>query len=272
MIRIPSGSFWMGDESSQASSDEKPRHKVTLTKDFFLCDREVTVGQFKEFVAEVADDPKCTDAEKEIAKSWDGEDKNFSPTGDCPVQRVNWFQAVAFCNWLSRREGLPACYSLSKTKPDAEKDWKCDLHAEASGYRLPSEAEWEYACRAVSQTQYAFGDDERLLPEYGYCNNISTRQIWPAGDKLPNGWGLFDMHGNVWEWCWDWFDSAYYRESPDRDPNGPARSDGSSARVLRSGSWDDLAFGLRSAVRSDDHPADAENGTGVRVARALRKP
>ena len=129
------------------------------------------------------------------------------------MQQVSWFQAVAFCNWLSHCEGLTPCYRLSKTGTDVEKDWKCDLNRQASGYRLPSEAQWEYACRAVSQTQYAFGDDEGLLAEYGYYDSNSKSRTWPAGGKLPNGWGLFDMHGNVWEWCQDWYGVGLLREA-----------------------------------------------------------
>ncbi|MCY2988230.1 MAG: SUMF1/EgtB/PvdO family nonheme iron enzyme [Planctomycetota bacterium] len=260
MIRIPKGSFMMGDDSSQAASNEKPRHKVTLTKDFFLCDREVTVGQFKEFVQRVADLPNSTDAEKAIAKSWKGEEKEKSPEDDCPVQMVSWFQAVAFCNWLSRYEGLTPCYQI---RPDSGSNWKCDLAVDAGGYRLPSEAEWEYACRAVSHKQYSFGDDDRLLAEYGYYYNNSTGRTWPGGGKLPNGWGLFDMHGNVWEWCHDWY--AAYTDLPVADP---FVSDEGSLRVHRGGSWYYAAGDCRSAYRGGHGPSDRDDDLGFRVARS----
>ena len=114
-------------------------------------------------------------------------------------------------------------------------DWKCELVADASGYRLPSEAQWEYACRAVSRAQFAFGDDERLLPEYGYNDVNSKKRTWPAGEKLPNGWGLFDMHGSVWEWCKDTYLDDY-ANSPAVDPPGASQG---SYQVLRGGSWGD---------------------------------
>jgi len=169
---------------------------------------------------------------------------------------------------LSRCDGLTPCFT-NKVGSNVE----CYLVAPASGYRLPSEAQWKYACRAVSQTQNAVGDDERLLPEYGYYSNNSTGRTRPAGDKLSNGWGLLDMHGNVWEWCWDWHGMTYYRESPDRHPSGPAGPNESSACVLRGGSWTYSAERLRSEYRSGVyHLADTEAITGFRVATALRKP
>ncbi len=261
MVRIiPRGSFTMGDNSSLAAEEEKPPHEVTLTQDFYLGDREVTVRQFKRFVQEAADQPKCKD-EKQIAESWDGEDKQWSPEEDCPVQKVSWFQAVAFCNWLSHFEKLTPCYGLSRTGTNDKSDWKCDLNAKASGYRLPTEAQWEYACRAVSQTQYAFGDDAALLAEYGYYSSNSVGRTWPGGEKLPNGWGLFDMHGNVWEWCHDGY--ASYKDSASSDPSG---DEAASARVIRGGSWVDDAGSCRAAVRFRNEPQYRHDFLGFRVA------
>ncbi|MCY2992077.1 MAG: SUMF1/EgtB/PvdO family nonheme iron enzyme [Planctomycetota bacterium] len=263
MVRIPHDSFTMGDGSGQAGRDEKPPHEVTLTQDFYLGDREVTVRQFKKFVQEAADHPKCED-EKQIAESWGGEDKKISrEEEECPVQMVSWFHAVAFCNWLSHFEKLTPCYGLSRTGTNDKSDWKCDLNAKASGYRLPTEAQWEYACRAVSQTQYAFGDDMGLLAQYGYYANNSENRTWPAGDKLPNGWGLFDMHGNVWEWCHDGY--ASYPDSPSRDPSG---DEAASSRGNRGGCWGISARYCRSAGRNWFDPSSRYYDLGFRVARS----
>ncbi|MCY2991887.1 MAG: SUMF1/EgtB/PvdO family nonheme iron enzyme [Planctomycetota bacterium] len=259
MIRIPHGTFTMGDNSSQARAGEKPSHKVTLTQDFYLCDRQVTVEQFKDFAA------KANDVEKEIAKSWDGEDRSVSPEKDCPVQRVSWIQAVAFCNWASHCEGRTPCYRLSKV----DTVWKCELVADASGYRLPSEAQWEYACRAVSRLQFAFGDEERLLSEYGYSGGNSTQRTWPGGEKLPNGWGLFDMHGNVGEWCQDWHADDYYANSPANDPPGAAED---AIRVhWGGGCWDDAVY-CRSAHRNWYEPSGRFDSLGFRLARSVFLP
>jgi formylglycine-generating enzyme required for sulfatase activity/energy-coupling factor transporter ATP-binding protein EcfA2 len=267
MIRIPADTFWMGDDTNPDFA-ETHRHKVTLTNDFFLGDGEVTVGQFKEFVRQVTDDPKWPQAEKDIAKSWDeGEEMNVSPQEDCPVQQVNWFQAVAFCNWLSRCEpALTPCYALTEVAPDDDGNkWKCDLIPQGNGYRLPTEAEWEYACRAESQTQYAFGDDERLLAQYAWYERKGGDRTWPAGTKLPNGWGLFDMHGNVWEWCQDWYAADYYKKSSSSDPPGPPEG---RRRVCRGGSWFGVGWFCRSAFRDADDPGFRGDNLGFRVCLA----
>ena len=261
MIRIPKGSFWMGDESGLADSDEKPRHQVTLAEDFFLGDREVTVRQFKEFKSKVANDPKCK-AEAEIAKDWTL-DEEVSPEEDCPVQSVSWFEAVAFCNWLSRNESaLTPCYKL--TKGDA--DWECVLDPQANGYRLPSEAQWEYACRAKSHLQYAFGDAERLLGEYAWYDTNSSGRTQPAGVKLPNGWGLFDMHGNVWEWCEDVYHDNYQGAPTD----GSAWLGEGGHRVYRGGGWANHARDCRCACRNHGGPGNRNVDLGFRLVLAAR--
>lgn len=267
MIRIPPGSFTRGDPSIYADPDEKPARTVELRQDFYLCDREVTVRQFRNFFQQAPVDPKCTEAEKKIAESWLGEDTTVSPEGDYPVQQVTWFQAVAFCNWLSRCDALEACYRLRETGTDADCHWTCDLDASASGYRLPSEAQWEYACRSESQKQYAFGDDERLLPEYGHYDNNSKGRTRPAGQKLPNGWGLFDMHGNVYEWCQDAFDKDYYANSPDVDPTGPSKA---GPRMMRGGCWERSARGCRAAYRYRNEPQYQDKILGFRVAAVAK--
>ena len=153
---------------------------------------------------------------------------------DQPVVGVSWDEAQAFCQW--------------------------------AGGRLPTEAEWEYACRAGTTTEYCFGNDEKALGDYGWFEGNSGGQTQPVGAKQPNRWGLHDMHGNVWEWCQDWFAEDYYQASDGKDPRGPKSG---TSRVLRGGSWYNPAVGARSAYRGGDRPGWRDRGVGFRLARTV---
>ncbi len=157
-------------------------------------------------------------------------------TGKHPVENVSWLDAVAFCNKLSSKEGR---------KPYYDADGKV---RGGDGYRLPTEAEWEFACRAGTQTAYSFGDDEELLGEHGWYDDNSGGRTQPVGTKKANAFGLYDMHGNVWKWCEDLYE-------------------GGPARVIRGGSWDFLASSCRSALRIMLTPAYRYINLGFRVAR-----
>jgi formylglycine-generating enzyme required for sulfatase activity len=169
-----------------------------------------------------------------------GKNPSQFKAADNPVELVSWGEAVTFCRKLS---AFPA-----------EK-------AAGNVYRLPTEAQWEYACRAGTATRFSFGDDESDFGEYGWCIENSGRTTHPVGSKKPNAWGLYDMHGNVWEWCQDWA-----RRYPDReptDPKGPARG---SYRVGRGGGWGDPAVSCRSATRGRNKPLHRISGYGFRVS------
>jgi formylglycine-generating enzyme required for sulfatase activity len=131
-------------------------------------------------------------------------------------------------------------------------------------FQLPTEAQWEYACRTGSKTRYCFGDDEKQLGEYAWYNENSGNTTHPVGKKKPNAWGLYDMHGNVWEWCQDWWKDGYYKESPVDDPTGAATG---SYRVFRGGSWDNPARDCRSALRVSHLPGLSDVDLGLRVSR-----
>jgi len=165
----------------------------------------------------------------------------FKDCGDnCPVEQVSWDDAQEFIVKLNEREGTDK-------------------------YRLPTEAEWEYACRAGSTTRFCFGDDETTLGEYAWYSDTGLRPH-PVGQKNPNAWGLYDMHGNVWEWCQDRYGD--YPSSPVTDPTGPSLG---TFRVLRGGSWGDYGLGAdcRSALRLSVSPVSRNYGIGFRVARDL---
>jgi formylglycine-generating enzyme required for sulfatase activity len=159
---------------------------------------------------------------------------------DLPVESVIWDDAVAFCKALS---ALPAERQAGRV------------------YRLPTEAEWEYACRAGTSTKYSFGDDESLLGDFAWYSGNSGRQTHPVGQRRPNAWGLYDMHGNVWEWCSDWYGD--YTAGAVRDPVGPASG---SYRVLRGGSWYSAAWYCRSADRGRPFPSIRCSNDGFRLA------
>ena len=234
MVVVPGGWFEMGSERGEA--DESPVHKVWIAS--FLMDRHEV-------------------PQKEFAKHQLPDPSHFKDPNR-PLEQVNWTDATLYCNDRSRAEGLEPCYD--------EETWVCDF--EANGYRLPTEAEWEYACRAGSTTQYCFGNDARKLRTYGWFSGNAGGKTHPVAQKKPNRWGLHDMHGNVAEWCNDLYSESYYRESPEKMPKGPAAG---QERVIRGGAWKSSAASCRSAYRASDPSIDdtclASDTIGFRCVR-----
>jgi serine/threonine protein kinase/formylglycine-generating enzyme required for sulfatase activity len=197
MIEIPEGRITF-DSRGQASP---PQRELSFRHRFYMSAKEVDVRLFNQFVS----DPDASAQER--PRDWIGPQRGICPTEDCPVNMVSWFDALLFCNWLSRTEGLQPCYvqevsaNEKAAHPLEARIWNCNFAA--NGYRLPTDAEWEYACRAGATTAYSFGDSPELLPSFGYFFVNSKARAWPGGQLLPNNWGLFDMHGNLAEWCWD---------------------------------------------------------------------
>ena len=253
LIRVPAGRFTRKDDDDSNATSQV----VTFHRDLWLCDREVSVGLFREFIA---DEKYARDRPDEAIVNWDGEQVTASPTSGHPVQQVSWDDTVAFCNWLSWREGRKMCYTRKVSMEGAESnvgEWVLDATAE--GYRLPTEAEWEYACRAGTTTDWASGSDESQLSRYAV---FGERKAAHCGSKLSNGWGLYDLHGNVWEWCQDWYGGYGVANEAD-DPLGAREGSG---RVSRGGCWIYSARYCRSAIRFGSRPDNRYFGLGFRVA------
>lgn len=293
LVLIPAGKFKMGSgESAEDTAafvnktyrklfpvdysgleadffkDEHPQHDVSITKPFFLGMHHVTRGQFRQFVEATGHNMDTEQGKKRWAWGWDPDNKEFSfnekyswrnagfkQTDEHPVVNVTWNDAVAFCKWLSKKEGQT--------------------------YRLPTEAEWEYACRAGTTTRYDSGDDPETLgkvnnlvdatakakiPDWKYMIRSSDNYVFtsPVGKSKPNAFGLCDMHGNAWQWCADWYGAEYYAASPADDPTGP---DSGRDRVVRGGTWSFRPLGARSAERNHTEPDGRNCGAGFRVAR-----
>jgi formylglycine-generating enzyme required for sulfatase activity len=251
---IPAGEFMMGspEGDDDAAKAEKPRHRVRITRPFYLGLYEVTQAEYK---AVTGINPSFHSA------NGGGKDKvEGHATDSHPVENVTWLEAVRFCNKLSEKEGRHPFYRIDGASVDVP-DWN------GPGYRLPTEAEWEYACRAnVSiATRYSFGD-EASLGEFAWFRVNSKNRTHIVGEKPPNGFGLHDMHGNVYEWCWDWAGEDYYKGSPVDDPRGPDRYESNSHRVRRGGNVGSPADDCRSAARDWVPPHERWGGMGFRLA------
>lgn len=275
---IPAGEFYMGSTPMEVGrlrridptfkkeweQEEQPQHHVRISRPFFMSAHEVTRGEFAQFVRATG---YQTDAKRdgkggcgydgvtgELKQDpiYDWQNTGFPQTDRDPVVNVSWNDAVAFCEWMTRRE--------------------------KAVYRLPTEAEWEYCCRAGTTTPFYSGDEPEALATVANVADATLKQkfkSWttigardgfaftaPVGSFQPNGFGLYDMHGNVWEWCHDWYAKGYYAKSAENDPQGPLRG---SVRVFRGGSWYDTAALCRSTFRNWDVPSYRDYFLGFRV-------
>ncbi len=222
-VLIPKGSFMMGSPTSEAGrKEDEIQHRVTISNSFYLGKYEVTQGQWKAITGSLPN------GMNELAPEFFGDNK--------PVIRVSWEETQDF---------------ISK------------LNAKSEGkYRLPTEAEWEYAARAGSKTKFSFGNNENLLDDFAWFNDNSGGKIHDVGGKRPNAWGLFDMYGNVWEWVQDWYGN--YPNTAQINPNGAASG---YARVNRGGCWYENANNLRSANRDNFSAVDRNYGLGFRLVK-----
>jgi len=295
LVLIPAGEFLMGTRESPSDlgktfpqygkdrygedrlelADERPEHKVRISKSFYMGQHEVTVGQFRRFVESgympesIADGTGGYgyDPEREVlpdrGEAFAGRDPRYSWLNpgwkqgeDHPVVNVTWNDATALCKWLSEKEGKK--------------------------YRLPTEAEWEYCCRAGSTTYFTNGNDVEALVKIANLFDADSAKNWPQwpeyalksadgfaftspiGSFAPNAFGLHDMHGNVWEWTADYYDADYYKNSPASDPQGPAEG---KVRVRRGGSWHTWPLYVRSAYRNINSASTRYVLQGMRLVR-----
>jgi formylglycine-generating enzyme required for sulfatase activity len=248
LILVKGGAFTMGSPEGELDRiADEVQHSVAVS-DFYLAKSEVTQGEYR---ALMGNNPS-----------------NFQGN-NLPVENVTWFDAIRYCNERSAREGLTPAYTVDGETVTWDKT--------AGGYRLPTEAEWEYACRAGTTTPFhtgsRIGDNEaNFMNSYGYNTDASGRVTGGYRQKTvavnsfaPNPWGLFDTHGNVWEWCWDWY--GEYETAARTNPQGP---ESGTYRVNRGGGWNDFPKHIRSAYRAATAPGNASFNIGFRVARNAR--
>jgi len=236
MVLIPAGEFVMGDDDGE--DDERPAHKVKVAA-FYIDRFEVTQKAYT---------------------SLTGANRSRHRGDERPAEQVTWLDAARYCNSRSAKEGLKPCYNLTTLA--------CDFAAD--GYRLPTEAEWERACRAGTTSDYAFGTDPRHLRQHAWFKANAQGTTHPVGQKQASPWGLYDMQGNVSEWCNDFYDEAFYPASESENPRGPASG---KYRVLRGGNWDSSETTCRSSARHFEAPGFADvcfrrDAVGFRCVRA----
>jgi formylglycine-generating enzyme required for sulfatase activity len=264
---IDPGKFWMGTESGKP---DEPQNRVTLSRGFLIGRREVTQEEFAKVMAFQPSEFQEAGARKDRVVG-------IKSTANFPVESVTWFDAIVFCNRLSELDGYPPYYKVTEeTREDKSIRRAVVAVLGGNGYRLPTEAEWEYACRAGTLTPFWYNSGNngtqaniRATHETVYGSgpiwNAPNRPV-PVGSYPGNSWGLFDTHGNVAEWCWDWYDKGSYGMAPRSDPTGPAQG---THRVVRGGSWMVQQESCRSASRYFLVPGEKANHIGFRVARTF---
>ncbi len=253
MVLVTGGRFEMGDLYAEGSGNALPVHTVAVST-FFMARHDVTFEEYDAF---------CVATGSQVL-----DDMGWG-RGNMPVINVRWFEAVSYCNWLSTREGLTPCYAINGS------DVRWD--SGASGYRLPTEAEWEFAARERGK-KVRFGNGKEIADsaEINFNAQVQTpfsvpgsyrARSTPVDSFQPSELGLFDMAGNVWQWCWDWYDAAYYGKSPLSDPRGPASG---AERVLRGGAWHNPAEKSRAMCRGYYDPNARYADFGFRVVRSVQ--
>jgi formylglycine-generating enzyme required for sulfatase activity len=260
MVWIPAGTFTMGSPANEPGRfDNETQHQVTLTAGFYMGKYPVTQAQYE---AVMGRNPSYFTEPVSPETS----------TANRPVEQVSWYDAIVFCNKLSMKEGLSPAYRINEsTNPDNwgtvptgySAGWNAvEIVAGSKGYRLPTDAQWEYACRAGTTTAYNTGDN---IPtnQVNYRGNIEWNRTTEVGKYEPNAWGLYDMHGNVWEWCWDRYGD--YSSGAQTDPTGAVSGDN---RMIRGGCWDIDGQYLRSALRGGGIPDSRSYGIGFRLVRS----
>ncbi len=255
MVIVPGpAEFTMGALSGEASGDDEMLHNQQIRRSFSIASKEITIAQFGHFLAENRSHQYNPGQQPELAP-------------DCPQTYVSWYDAAAYCNWLSQKAGLAQeqwCYLPNQEKGYAAGMTIADDIFARAGYRLPTEAEWEYACRAGTTTAHYFGRDESQLAEYAVFDESTDRQVMRVGTRKPNDYGLFDMHGNASEWCHDRY--QLMSTTPFDDSLLPIP--GHEPRVVRGGSFRDPAIRTRSAARGQSLPAARDARIGFRIARS----
>lgn len=261
---LDAGEFQMGSPETEAGRQVNERlHRLVIGRRFAISTKEVTKAQWREFPMS--------------GTSWAADQSTMAPytrTDDSPMLGMTWYEAAHYCNWLSQQEGIPAdqwCY-----EPPAENDQGTGIKAkerfwELSGYRLPTEAEWELACRAGTATSRYYGESETLLPSYARYQDNGDNHAWPTAGLKPNDFGLFDMHGNAWEWCYDRF--TKYPEAPDDiavDAPGVAEMSEAGRRILRGAAFLDRSLDVRAAARLENLPETRYRNYGFRPARTYK--
>jgi formylglycine-generating enzyme required for sulfatase activity len=248
MLRIHSGEFEHTDLLNRKIGKKERLFEL------WAADREVTVSLYQQFIGDNADLANLLNSV--VA------DKRVSPTSHHPMHQVSWYGAVLFCNWLSGREKRQPYYecNLRTNTYEDSRDWEVTFNSNGNGYRLLTSAEWEYCCRAGSSTQFCFGDSDQWLRQYATFYGAEFKRVSsPVCTHMCNRYGIFDMHGNVWEWCQDRADASL--------PGGYARFGFEiSPRVLRGGSWDGTSADCRTPYRLAFDQARRSVGSGFRLA------
>ncbi len=254
MVLVKGGEFQMGNTRGdpEGYEDELPIQTVLLTYDFWIGRYELTFEEYDSFTDDMG-------LERANDMGWGRERR--------PVIQVSWYDAIAYCNWLSEKHGLKPAYDQEGTLLDIYGEPTSDI-SRVEGFRLPTEAEWEYAGRGGHKSEvdyrYAGSNDIEEVAWYWYNWGMAQEKTQVVGRKKPNELGLFDMSGNVWEWCYDWYDREYYSDEPKTNPIGPAQGE---RKVRKSGSWYWVETVCRLAFRFGYEPDRQFINVGFRIAR-----